>query len=114
MELKILPRIIADMIVQYARAVDNTQGSQVETLYKLMDGQVEALEFRVNQPVEGLTYVPLRVLAKTMKPNILIAGIIRNRKTIVPGGEDVFCPEDRVIVLASGHRLADLSDILAE
>jgi trk system potassium uptake protein TrkA len=49
-----------------------------------------------------------------MKPNILIAGIIRNRKTIVPGGEDVFCPEDRVIVLASGHRLADLSDILAE
>ena len=115
LETSICPRrIIADMAVQYARAVENSQGSQVETLYKLMDGQVEALEFRVNQQAEGLTHTPLRVMAKHLKPNILIAGIIRNRKTVVPGGEDVFLPGDRVIVLASGHRLADLSDILAE
>ena len=106
-------RIIADVLVQYARALENSRDSQVETLYKLMDGRAEALEFRVKQPVEGLTATPLHVLGKKLKPNILIAGIIRGRKTIVPGGEDVILPEDRVIVLASGHRLADLSDILA-
>ena len=106
-------RIIADVMLQYARALENSQGSQVETLYKLMDGRVEALEFRVNQSAEGLTETPLYVLGKNLKQNVLIAGIIRNRKTIVPGGEDVILPGDRVIVLTAGHRLADLSDILA-
>ncbi|MBO7405138.1 MAG: NAD-binding protein, partial [Clostridia bacterium] len=106
-------RIIADVLVQYARALENSRDSQVETLYKLMDGRAEALEFRVKQPVEGLTATPLHVLGKALKPNVLIAGILRGRKTIVPGGEDVILPGDRVIVLASGHRLADLSDILA-
>ena len=106
-------RIIADVMVQYARALENSQGSQVETLYKLMDGRAEALEFRVKQSVEGLTETPLHILGKNLKPNVLIAGIIRNRKTIVPGGEDVILPDDRVIVLTAGHRLADLSDILA-
>ena len=106
-------RIIADVMVQYARALENSQGSQVETLYKLMDGRAEALEFRVRQPVEGLTETPLHILGKNLKPNVLIAGIIRNRKTIVPGGEDVILPDDRVIVLTAGHRLADLADILA-
>lgn len=106
-------RIIADVMVQYARALENSQGSQVETLYKLMDGRAEALEFRVRQSVEGLTDTPLHILGKNLKPNVLIAGIIRNRKTIVPGGEDVILPDDRVIVLTAGHRLADLADILA-
>ena len=114
LETTISPRrIIADVMVQYARALENSQGSQVETLYKLMDGRAEALEFLVKQSVEGLTETPLRTLAVNMKPNILMAGIIRGRKTIVPCGEDVILPGDRVIVLTSGHRLADLSDILA-
>ena len=50
-----------------------------------------------------------------LKPNILIAGIIRSRKTIVPGPTDMIHPGDRVIVLAGGgHRLSDLGDILAQ
>ena len=104
-------RIISDVLVQYARALENSRGSQVETLYKLMDGRAEALEFRVKQAAEGLTEIPLRALK--LKPNILIAGIIRGRRTIVPGGEDVIRLGDRVIILAGGHRLSDLSDILA-
>ena len=105
-------RIIADVLVQYARALENSRGSQVETMYKLMDGCVEALEFRVTQEAAGLTGVELRSMKR--KPQILIAGIIRGRRTIVPGGEDVIHVGDRVIVLAgAGHRLGDLSDILA-
>ena len=107
-------RIISNVLVQYARALENSQGTQVETLYKLMDGRAEALEFRVREPVEGVTDVPIIVLGKMLKPNILIAGIIRNRKTIVPGPTDMIHPGDRVIVLAGGHRLSDLGDILAQ
>ncbi len=108
-------RIISDVLVQYARALENSQGTAVETLYKLNDGRAEALEFFVKDPIEGVTEVPIIVLGKMLKPNILIAGIIRSRKTIVPGPTDMIHPGDRVIVLAGGgHRLSDLGDILAQ
>ncbi len=102
-------KIISDVLVRYARALDNSRGSNIETLYKLMDGHVEALEFNaVANP--RLTDIPLKELAT--KPNILIAGIIRGRRTIVPGGNDCIQAGDRVIILAGNHRLRDLSDIL--
>ncbi len=35
--------LAADHIVRYTRAMQNSLGSNVETLYKIMEGQVEAL-----------------------------------------------------------------------
>jgi len=103
-------KIISDVLVQYARALENSRGSNVETLYKLMDGQVEAIEFNAtHHPL--ITDIPLRDL--TLKDNILIAGIIRGRRTIVPGGDDSIMAGDKVIVLAAKHRLQDLSDIIS-
>ena len=103
-------KIITDVLVQYARALDNSRGSHVETLYKLMDGKVEALEFIVNGEVPLVTGIPLRDLSR--KDGILIAGIIRGRRSIVPGGNDSIMSGDRVIVFAANHRLSDLSEIV--
>lgn len=100
--------VIADVLVQYARALENSRGSNVETMYNLMDGAAEALEFSVNS-ASNVTNVPLRDL--TLKPNIIIAGIIRSRRTIVPGGNDMILSGDRVIVIAAGKKLYDLTDI---
>lgn len=102
-------KIVADILVQYARALQNSLGSSIETLYKLMDDKAEALEFNVRSDSK-LLHIPLKEL--TFKPNTLIAGIIRDRKTIIPGGDDIIQPGDKVIVLAADHRLKDLSDIL--
>lgn len=41
-------KTIANVAVQYARALENSLGSKVETLYKLMNGNAEALEFKVS------------------------------------------------------------------
>lgn len=102
-------KIIADVVVRYARALENSQGSSVETLYKFMDDRVEALEFHVVAAPE-LTGIPLKELR--LKPGILIAGITRHRRPIVPGGNDCILPGDRVVVLAESRHLSDLSDIL--
>lgn len=104
-------KIVADILVQYARALQNSLGSNIETLYKLMDDKAEVLEFNVRSD-SRLLHIPLKDLQ--CKPNTLIAGIIRERKTIIPGGDDVIQPGDKVIVLATDHRLKDLSDILAK
>ena len=101
--------VTADIFVRYARALENSMGSNVETLYKIMDGKAEALEFRV-QPDSGITGIQLKDL--TIKKNILIAGIIRGKKIIIPGGDDMILGDDKVIVVSRDHKLNDIEDIL--
>ena len=112
MELEniITPRkIVADMFVGYARALKNSLGSKVETLYKLMGGAAEALEFEAkNDP----KYVGTTLKDLQLKPNTLVAGIIRGRKTIIPMGNDCIMPEDKVVILSAGKRINELADIV--
>lgn len=100
---------VSNVVVQYARALENSQGSSVETLYKIMDDKVEVLEFTVKDDFEksGVTFKDL-----FLKPNTLVAGIIRNRKIIIPTGDDMFMPKDKVIIFAANQRINKLSDIL--
>ncbi len=102
-------KIVSDVLVQYARALENSQGSSVETLYKLMDDKVEVLEFIVKEDSK-LVEIPFKDLS--LKPNTLVAGIVRNRKTIIPTGDDMFKPLDKVIILAANQRINKLSDII--
>ena len=102
-------KIVSDIVIRYARALENSMGSNVETLYKLMDSEVEALEFHVSEDFEGRG-IPLKNMK--FKPNLLIAGIIRKRRPFIPTGDDVILAGDKVVVVASGQKFIDLSDIL--
>lgn len=101
--------IMSDVLVQYARALENTKGSNVETLYNIMDGKAEVLEFNVRSEFK-YTDIPLKDLR--LRSGILIAGIIRDRRPIIPAGNDVIKAEDKVIVLTKNEHLNDLSDII--
>ena len=106
----IYPKLItADSILQYVRAMQNSLGSNIETLYKIADDQVEALEFRVGKdaPMIGIPLEKLR-----LKRNLLVAGISRNRKSIMPRGKDTLEPGDSVIIVTANKGLKDLKDIL--
>ena len=103
-------KIVADLIVKYARALENSMGSQIETLYSIMDDHAEALDFIVLDDFE-YTGIPLKDLK--FHPNVLIAGITRDRDTFIPTGNDVILTGDHVIVIAEGKRILSLSDIIA-
>ena len=100
---------VSDVVLRYARALHNSIGSNVERLYKLCDGKAEVLEFKVLESFEYVN-IPLRELK--LKKNILIAGIVRGRKPIIPAGDDVILAGDRVIVMAQGLKLDNLLDIV--
>ena len=102
-------RAAANVLSRYARALENSLGSNMETLYKLMDGKAEALEFRV-QGDSQITGTPLKEMK--LKSGILIAGIQRGRRAIIPAGDDEIHSGDRVIVMTAGHRINNLTDIL--
>ncbi len=99
----------ANLILSYIRALQSTAGGSVQTLYKLVENQVEALEFHVEKE-SAVTAKPLRDL--NLKKDLLICCIIRKSNIIFPGGDDVIQPGDNVIVTTTSEKLTDLEDIL--
>lgn len=102
-------KLICDLLVRYARGLENSLGSKVETLYKLMDSDAELLEFLVQPdcPLIGKTFKELNIKSETR-----VAGIIRGRKIIIPSGDDCMLAKDKVIVVSGAGGLNDLSDIV--
>ncbi len=102
-------RVVTDILIRYARGLANSQGSKVETLYTFMDGKVECVEFiaKKDSPVIGIDFKTLEI-----RQGILIAGILRGNKAIIPSGNDMILDGDRVVVISSHLRLNDLSEIL--
>lgn len=101
--------ITAEYILQYVRAMQNAIGSNIETLYQLIEGKVEALEFRVNEQ-SRLVGIPLKELQ--LKDNLLIACINRKGVVITPGGQDSIQMGDTVVVVTTNQGFNDLKDIL--
>ena len=102
--------ITADYIVQYVRAMQNSIGSNVETLYHIMDGKAEALEFviRNESPVLGKPLSDLK-----LKPNLLVGCLHRNGKIRIPRGQDTLKMGDTVVIVTTQQGLKDIKDILA-
>lgn len=101
--------IVASKIISYLRGKNNARGSNVVTLHKLVNNKVEALEF-VAKDDKRLVNICLKDLK--IKNNILIAGIIREGKAIIPNGDDMILVNDNVIVITINQFLDDLNDIL--
>ena len=104
------PKLLcAQNIVRYVRAMQNTSGSSVITMYHLVNNRVEALEFLVTDSTLNLG----KTLSEIhLKPDILIACINRAGHVIIPGGADTIEKGDTVIVVtASGRVILDLNDI---
>ena len=91
------------------RAINNARGSNVRTLYKLVNNKVEALEFKAKEN-KRLINITLRDLK--IKENILIAAIIHDGEVIIPSGNDVISVDDNVIVVTTNQYLKDLNEIL--
>ena len=101
--------ITADYILQYVRAAQNSIGSNVETLYHILDGKAEALEFKIceNSSVVGKTLSELN-----LKKNLLVGCLNRDGKVRIPRGHDTMQIGDTVVIVTTNRGLRDISDIL--
>ena len=102
--------ITSDSILRYVRAMQNTIGSNVETLYHVLDNQAEALEFiiRDESPVVGIPLADLN-----LKPNLLVCCLTREGTVRIPRGQDSIQIGDNVIIVTTHKGLRDIRDILA-
>ena len=110
LESVISPKTLTgEYIARYIRAMQNSLGSNVETLYRLHEDRVEALEFRAKSNSRTVD-TPLMQL--DLKDNLQVICISRGGKIILPQGSDVIKPDDSVVVVTKHKGLSDLNDIL--
>jgi len=102
--------ITSNTIARYVRAMQNTVGSGVETLYKFVNDKAEAIEFIATGNTRHI-YERLRDLK--LKKNLLIAALVRKGNVIIPDGNSKIMPGDNVIVVTTNKKLNDLDDIFA-
>ena len=110
LESVISPKTLTgEYIARYIRAMQNSLGSNVETLYRLHEDRVEALEFRAKSNSRTID-TPLMQL--DLKDDLQVICISRGGKIILPQGSDVIKPDDSVVVVTKHKGLSDLNDIL--
>lgn len=102
-------KIIADSIIRYVRSVDNIMGSRVVNLHRLVDEEVEAIQFLISEESKAIG-IPLKDL-KT-KPSILFACIKRGDSIIYPGGNDFILKGDQVLVVTKEKYMDEFDKVL--
>ncbi len=97
-------------IIRYVRAMQNQAGAAL-SVHAIADGQVEAMEFLVDENTKNCG-IPLKKL-KT-KDGVLIASIGHGSKTEIPNGESMFHQGDSLVIVASGRgSIRQINDIFA-
>ena len=78
--------LTASTIISYIRAKSNTRGSNVQTLYKLVNNQVEALEFLVKENSKAeMQAIGAGALNQAVKAVAIARGFV------APSGVDLVC-----------------------
>lgn len=101
--------ITAETIVRYVRAMNNTIGSNMETLYNIVKGKIEAAEFNIKEgsPIIGKPLAELQ-----FNCSVLIAAILRGKQVIVPRGYDEMQAGDSVVIVTNHTEIQDITDVL--
>ena len=103
--------LVAQQLVRFVRAMGNSVGSSMETLYRLADGAVEAMEFKVSEGAR-LVGVPLRSLP--LKKDVLVSAVIRGGRALIPGGDTTILPGDHAVLIARAGQIKTLDEALEE
>lgn len=101
--------IAANQILGYVRALENSGASSVQTLYKLVNDRVEALEFRIE--TEEAFYIGRTLKELQLKDDVIIGCILRKGKIIYPCGDDTIENGDNVIVITARSGFKNFEEI---
>ena len=102
--------ITSESIIKYVRGMQNSLGSNIETLYRMDNDKVEALEFKIRKdsPVAGIPLIDLNI-----KPSMLICAINHKGNIITPGGQSKIEVGDTVVIVTTTRGLYHIKHRLA-
>jgi len=106
-------QLTANEIVRFVRTIGVGDSNKMDTFYRIADGKVESIGFTVADNAD-YTNIPLRELR--LRPNTLIASIVRNGKVMIPNGSAYMQPGDGVVIvtLADAEKILSLDDVFVD
>ncbi len=102
-------KIATNQIVRYVRAMQDSEASSCESIYKFDDDRFEMLEFKIKNDFEKLN---IKIKDIDLKDGVLIVAIHRGKNIIFPNGNDEIREKDIIIVANSESNIKDINDIL--
>ena len=102
-------KIATHQIVKYIRAMQNSDKSSCEAIYKINGDLFEMLEFNVKDDFKALN---TRIRDIEFIDGSLIIAIMRGRNIIFPTGNDEIKENDIVVVIDTNDKIRDINDIL--
>ncbi len=97
--------VTVSQVLHFIRSFRSKQENTMEQLKKSMNNKLEILEFNIG---EDKDFVGKSIKFLKIKSGILIGSIVRNGAVIVPSGDFIFEPYDKVIIYTkSGIRSLD-------
>ncbi len=102
--------ITTNIILRYVRGMKNVLDNPLESLYRIVNDQAEAVEFSIHEQTAFLD-VPLRKLR--LVEGVLLAVLVRKNEVIIPHGDDVLKRGDSVIIISKVRKIYSLNDIMA-
>ena len=101
--------ITGSTILRYVRARENSNGTRIERLYRLLDGKAEAIEFIARS---GDSYIGIPLKDLNLRKGTLVSVIVRQGKVIIPFGKDHIEVNDHVIIISCEPGIADLNEVI--
>lgn len=102
--------ITTSNIIGYVRGIQNSRGSIVEALYKIVDGKAEVISFIANNS-SRLLNIPIKDIP--LKKEIIIACIQHRSTVTIPHGNEKISAGDKVLIVTKrSDVIKDLNDIL--
>jgi trk system potassium uptake protein TrkA len=101
--------ITSSTILRYVRARENSKGTKIQRLYRLVGGKAEAIEFIARN---GDSYIGIPLKKLKTRTGTLVSVIVRQGKIIVPFGNDHIEEKDHVVVISVISGISDLNEVL--
>ena len=101
--------ITSSTIPRYVRARENSNGTHIDRLYRLIDGKAEAIEFVARK---GDSHIGIPLMKLNNRKGSLVSVIVHQGKIIIPFGKDHIEEGDHVIIISRDLGISDLNEVL--
>ncbi|MGE5632050.1 MAG: Trk system potassium transporter TrkA [Caulobacteraceae bacterium] len=102
--------VISPKIITTNRILKFVRGNNVESLYRIIEGQAEITEIVADSSSAALN-TKLKLLG--LPKDVIIATIVRKKEVVIPHGNDVIREGDRVIVISKNKNISSLNEVAA-
>ena len=103
------PKLVtANKILRYVRTLRSKKKCSIENIYRICNDKAEAVEFIVDNDTKKIN---TKFKDIEFNQDILVATIVRNKKIIIPTGDDCLKVDDRVIIITKNIKLSSIDDI---